>query len=160
MSVLDALADLGIQASVSGPAPITEADYLERVTIHEGDRPDWRTVVKKLAEQERVERIEAIREEASRRMRHFLQARDKEHLSQIIINGHREATRLQEIKIEHLADPTNRPELTQSEHQRVEQLKSVDRMLEAIRSASNNIPDDVDFADDQYWPTARNSVPA
>lgn len=96
-----------------------------------------------------------VRAECSRRMQAMVGARDADHLSIIIQNANREATRLQAIRIG-IPGVIEGRDWTGEEAQRAAQLYGADAALEAIRAASNVLevmdPVPSDYADDRWWP--------
>lgn len=88
-----------------------------------------------------------VRAEASRRMQIAFGARDAKHLEMVIANANREAIRLLRLGAANWST---------EEAIRAAQLEGADKLLEAIRAASNAlepldpIPDD--YADDKRWP--------
>ena len=146
--ILEALKALGIEASLFGDEPTTEAEYQERVKPANGAAlPPWAEVEPKLAEAQRAERLAGVRAEAKRRMIVLTGARDAAHLDILISNGNREAIRLLRKGAENW---------TAEEAARAAALEQFDEGIEAIRAASNALepmdPIPADFTADNHWP--------
>ena len=90
-----------------------------------------------------------VREEASRRMRVLLGARDKEHLSILVSNGQRESVRLLNKRL------ILGQAWTPDEAARAAYLSAVDERIELIRAHSNVLETDppADYTADKHWPT-------
>lgn len=90
---------------------------------------------------------EDIKEEANRRMRVLLGARDRLHLAEVIQRGNREAIAL----LKKGAD-----NWTAQEQARATELENLDLMLNAIAQASNSLEAlanrPTDYTNNTYWP--------
>jgi hypothetical protein len=95
---------------------------------------------------------EDVRAEAQRRMMMLVGARDAAHLSIIITNAQREATRLQSIRLGIPGVVAGR-DWTAEEAARAATLWGADQAIEAIRAASNVMEADppADYTADARW---------
>lgn len=97
--------------------------------------------------------IDAVRQEASRRMRLLLGARDEKHLGRLISNGSRRAIELQSIR---LGVNEEAREWTSQEKAEAEYLSNLSKQIDSIREFSNTLEDmypgiPANFEHDDHW---------
>lgn len=88
-----------------------------------------------------------VRQECSRRLQATFGARDEQHLSVILSNAGREATRLLDMHVNGIIDAT--------ETARMAELRGADAVVEALRAKSNALealdPIPMDYSEDKHW---------
>lgn len=146
--ILDVLAELGVEATLYGVEPVTEAEYLDRVKPANGATvPPWSEVEPMLAEVERAELIVEVRAECQRRLFVLTGARDQTHLDILLSDANREAIRLLR---------KGSGSWTADEATRGAALEAYDAAIEAVLAASSLLksadPIPADFTADTHWP--------
>lgn len=98
---------------------------------------------------------EDVRQELVRRQCELIGAASETELQRHILNGTREATELQNIKLKHLADPATAPDWTEGQTAMAAYLEYVEAQLSALEAIAETLTQTLpaNFADVDLWHT-------